>query len=179
MIMKKYISFWMMAALMVATIPMLTACSSDDDEEENVEWTGQNDGFTVGTHRIDIIVSGNTRGWGMGVGFTGTPENADVYTGAELFENGIRIEKNSPNFICGELRNYSITSDNKCIGLWLALTINKETEAPLEPMTVTLKGYVNGKLMQEKTYTATDESSFTTHITFGSEKDVFDVQGFG
>lgn len=178
--MKKYISFMMMAAMMAVTVPMLTACGSDDDEEDGngTEWVSPN-ANTLGTHRIDIIVTGNTSGWGMSAGFTGTPENADVYTGAKLFENGIRLEKDSPAWLCGELRNYSISTDNKCIGLWLALTITKETNAPLEPMTVTLMGYVNGKLMQQKTYTVNNESGLTTHINFGSEKDVFDVKEFG
>lgn len=176
--MKKYISFVMMAVLMAATVPMLTACGSDDDENEPSEWRDPN-ANTVGTHRIDIIVTGNTSGWGMTVGFTGTPENADVYTGAELFENGIRLEKESPAWLCGELRNYSVSTDNKCIGLWLTLTVNRETKATLEPMTITMMGYVNGKLMQQKTYTVTDESGVTTHINFGSEKDVWDVKEFG
>lgn len=168
----------MMAVLMAVTVPMLTACGSDDDEDDPNEWVDPN-ANTVGTHRIDIIFSGATQGWEVYAGFTGTPENGDVYTGAELFENGVRLEKDSPNWLCSELRNYSITTDSHCIGLWLSLTINRDDRKTLEPMTVTLIGYVNGKLMQQKSYTVTNDSGTSVIIGFGSEKDVFDVKEFG
>lgn len=175
--MKKYISFVTMAVMMAVAVPMLIACGSDDDEE-TMEWKDPN-APTVGTHRIDIVFSGATQGWEVYAGFTGTPENGDVYTGAELFENGVRLEKDTPNWLCSELRNYSITTDNHCIGLWLVLTINRDDRKTLEPMTVTLTGYVNGKQTQQKNYTVTNDSGIATHINFASEKDVFDVKEFG
>ncbi len=174
--MKKNMNFLLMAVMMAVAVPMLTACGSDDDEE-TTEWKDPN-APTVGTHRIDIVFSGATQGWEVYAGFTGTPENGDVYTGAELFENGVRLEKDTPNWLCSELRNYSITTDNHCIGLWLVLTINRDDRKTLEPMTVTLTGYVNGKLTQQKSYTVTNDSGFVTHIGFGSETDVFDVKEF-
>ena len=176
--MKKYISFMMMVVMMAMTVPMITACNSDDDENDPNEWTDSN-AYTVGTHRIDIIFSGSTQGWEIHAAFTGTPEDGNVYTGAEMFENGVRLEKNSPNWLCSELRNYSITTDNHSIGLWLSLSIFRDERKTLEPMTVTLMGYVNGKLMQQKSYTVTNDSGTSVIIGFGSEEDVFDVMEFG
>lgn len=168
--MRKYLSFVMMAVLMTAVVPLLTACGSDDEDDVQTELPDIN----VGTHRVDVSFSGDTFGWGVHVTFTGTPVNiSSAHQGSALYENGIELLKEDDvTWSCEEIRDYSVSTDSKSQLLTCGVSISKPYDAATQPrgtLVVHFKGYINGKLTKEKTYSMSPNDGNIKHIYFLSD----------
>lgn len=159
-----------MVTAIAVTVPMLISCGNDNEDDGQTEQPGIN----VGTHRIDVSFSGDTFGWGVHVSFTGTPMYyTDVAMTSDLYENGIKLPKED-NVIwsCDEIRDYSVSTDNKSQLLTCGVSIDKPYDAATQPrgtLVVHLKGYINGKQTKEKTYSMSPNDGNIKHIYFMSD----------
>ena len=126
----------MMLALMMAAVFTFTACGGDDDDDLP-------DGYvktTEGVHRIEVSFDGNTTGWNCDATFIGTYGTSAV----KLYENGERVG-DEYGYSDNKLRGYTIETDAKCDLMSVTVILSHSSFASVEPITVTLKGYVNGK----------------------------------
>ena len=167
--MKKYLSLTLMTAMMAVAVPLLTACGDDDDDDGQTELPCIN----AGTHRIDVSFSGDTFGWGVHVTFTGTPM---YYTGVDqvstLYENGKELPKDDHvTWSSDEIRDYSVSTDDKSQLLTCGVSISKPYDASTQPkgtIVVHFKGYINGKQTKEKTFSMSPTEGNIKHIYFMS-----------
>lgn len=160
----------LLAVLLAAVVPLLTACGSDDEDDGQTEQHGIN----VGTHRIDVSFSGDTFGWGVHVTFTGTPMYyTDAAKVSDLYENSIQLSKEDDvTWSCEEIRDYSVSTDSKSQLLTCGVSISKPYDAATQPrgtLVVHFKGYINGKQTKEKTYSMSPNDGNIKHIYFMSD----------
>lgn len=163
-----------MVTAIAVTVPMLTACGDDDDEEETEQ------GVTVGTHRIDVSFSGDTQGWDVGLTFLATAYHANGTPFPGMYENGEQLETSyAGTWKCEEIRDYSVSTGSNCQSLLLTLAISKSySEAVTGTIIVHVKSYVNNKLKKEKTYSMSPADGTEKQITFFSSMDLDDERVF-
>lgn len=161
--MKKYFSF-LMAVLAVTCLTTFTACGGDDDDDNPGTETGD---ITIGTHRIDVDFDGNTSGWNTTVGFSAVKASA-TGMGAKIYVDGQEVTLDGSVWSDNKFRSYSVSTDDKCQSLCCVLYMRRNAHAAAEPVTIRLKGYVNGKQKKEQTIVA-DASHPTKVVTFYSE----------
>lgn len=161
--MKKYLVSILMAALAIMCVTTFTACGGDDDDTPGSETSG----ITFGTHRIDVNFEGNTSGWTVTVGFSAVKASS-TGMGAKLYENGQELNQEAYEWANNKFRSYSVSTDDKCQSLCCVLYVRRNAHATAEPITIRLKGFVNGKQTKEQTFVA-DGSHPTKVITFYSE----------
>lgn len=134
--MKQLFRYSMMLAVMVMAVLTFTACGSDDKDDLP-------DGYvktTEGVHRIEVSFDGNTTGWNCDATFIATYGTATV----NLYENGKQVGS-AYGYSSSEVRDYAIETDAKCDLMSVTVILSHSSFASVEPITVTLKGYVNGK----------------------------------
>ena len=125
-----------MLALMIAAVFTFTACGGDDDDELPDVYVKT----TEGVHRIEVSFSGSTAGWKCDATFIGT-----YGTGySKLYENGVQVG-DAYGYSDDKLRSYAIETDAKCDLMSITMILSHGISVSVEPITVTLKGYVNGK----------------------------------
>ena len=148
---------------MVASMCLVTftACGGSDDDDIG----GESGNLTVGTHRVDVEFSGETAGWNVSLTFLGTDKN--VTKASRLYENGSALTTVDGVWLATEFRPYSVTTDNDSQSLQCTVTLRKKY-AGASPVTVTLKGYVNGKQVKMRAVT-TDASHKGKMIAFYSQ----------
>lgn len=151
-----------MVALAIVCVTTFTACGGDDDDIPGTE-TGN---LTVGTHRIDVSFEGNTSGWTTTVAFTGTAYPSGG--GSKLYENGTELTTGVSGWTDNKFRNYSISTDDKAQNLLAVIYVRRNAHAAAEPVTVTLKSFVNDKQKKQNSVVV-DGSHSTTTIFFYSE----------
>ena len=163
--MKKYFSIFMMAMVAIACVTTFTACGGDDDDDPLV--TDYSD-ITIGTHRIDVEFEGNTTPWTTTVGFSAVKASA-TGTGALLYENGQVLAQEGVAWSEDTFRSYSVSTDNRCQSLCCVLYVRpKAHSTTLEPITIRMRGYVNGNLKKDRTFVI-DDNNKTKIITFFSQ----------
>lgn len=154
----------MMMAIMAVMCVTFNACSSSDDEDLP-------DGYvktTEGIHRIEVAFSGNTAGWSADLSFIAVYGDG-THGKVKLYENGSQISDNG-TFGAEELRNYAVETDAKCDQMTVTVTLSHSAGKTVEPVTVTLKGYVNGVQKKVKTATFNSNEVYKT-VVFDSELD--------
>lgn len=155
----------MMLALMgFVCMTTFTACGGDYDDNTPGTETGN---LTVGTHRIDVSFEGNTSGWTATVAFSAVKASA-TGMGAKLFEGGQELTTEGGSWIDNKFRNYSVSTDDKCQSLLVVDYCRRNAHATAEPITVHLKGFIDGKQQKEQSIIA-DGSHATRTIFFYSE----------
>ena len=160
--MKKLLDCLMMLALMMAAVFTFTACGGDDDEDLP-------DGYvktTEGVHRIEVSFDGNTTGWSANLSFIAIYGDG-THGKVKLYENGSQISDNGA-FSSEELRDYDIQTDAVCDQMTLTITMSHSAGKTVEPVTVTLKSYINGVQKKIKTATFNANEVYKT-VVFDSE----------
>lgn len=162
--MKKLFNYLMMMAMTIVCVSSFTACGSDDGDDLIGGETGN---LTVGTHRIDVDFEGITDGWKATVTYNGT--SYPVTTGgSSLYENGEQLGTAQGSWFANGFRFYSVSTDDKCQSLLVMVVLRKEKGAVVQPMTVNLKSFVNGKMKKMKSVIV-DGSHSAKNIVFYSE----------
>ena len=162
--MKKYFSIFMMAMVAVMCVTALTACGGDDDDPLVNDYSDIN----IGTHRIDVEFEGNTTPWTTTVGFSAVKASA-TGMGALLYENGQVMGQEGVSWSEDTFRSYSVSTDDRCQALCCVLYVRPKTHSTtLEPITIHMRGYVNGNLKKERTFTI-DDNNKSKIITFFSD----------
>ena len=162
--MKKYFSIFMMAMVAVMCVTALTACGGDDDDPLVNDYSDIN----IGTHRIDVEFEGNTTPWTTTVGFSAVKASA-TGMGALLYENGQVLGQEGVSWSEDTFRSYSVSTDDRCQALCCVLYVRPKTRSTtLEPITIHMRGYVNGNLKKERTFTI-DDNNKSKIITFFSD----------
>ncbi len=142
----------------------LTSCGGDDDGIPGSESSV----ITIGTHRIDVEFEGNTTPWTATVAFSAVRASS-TGEGAKLYENGQELNQEAYEWTDNKFRSYSVSTDDKCQAMCCALYIRPNTHGgTIEPITIRMRGYVNGIQKKEQIYVA-DGSHLTKVITFFSE----------
>lgn len=162
--MKKYCVSILMAALAIVCVTTFVSCGGDDDESTPGTETGN---ITVGTHRIDVSFEGNTSGWTTTVAFSAVKASA-TGMGAKLYEGGQELTTEGGSWIDNKFRNYSVSTDEKCQSLLVVVYCRRNAHATAEPITVHLKGFIDGKQQKEQSIVA-DGSHATRTIFFYSQ----------
>ena len=162
--MKKYFVLILMAMVAVLCVTTFSACGGNDDDDIP---EGETSDITIGTHRIDVDFEGNTSGWSTTVGFSAVKASS-TGMGAKLYENGRELNLEAYEWVGNEFRSYSVYTDDKCQTLCCVLYVRRNAHATAEPITIRLRGYVNGNKKKEQIYVA-DGSHPTKVITFFSE----------
>lgn len=162
--MKKYFKPLMLAVLMAVSVPLFTACGSDDEEEKTEQ------GVAVGSHRIDVSFSGDTQGWDVGLTFLATAYYANGTPFPGMYENGKELETSyAGTWKSYEMRDYSVSTGSNCQSLLLTLAISKSySESATGTITVHVRSYVDNKLKKEKTYSMSPADGTEKQITFFS-----------
>ena len=163
--MKKHFLSSILMAMMAAMCVTFTACGGDDDDDPLVNDYSD---VSIGTHRIDVEFEGYTTPWTTTVGFSAVKASASGM-GAQLYENGKELNMNAGSWSEDTFRSYSISTDDRCQTLCCVLYIRPNTHSTtLEPITIRMRGYVNGNQKKEQTFTIEDNNK-TKIITFFSE----------
>ena len=126
-----------MMALMAVVCSTFTACggsNSDDDIPGDVVET------TTGVHRIEVSFDGSTAGWEgqiMFIATNGMSHDVAIYKDGSLVgtEGGFSTE---------ELKNITAETEKDCDLMQISVTLMNMSHKAVSPVTVTLKGYVNG-----------------------------------
>lgn len=171
----------MMAVLMALTVTMLTACGSDD-EDDNIA-SGDN-----GQQRIEMTIVGDTKGWvvmGNFGGYRDNPNETDktCVLKCNQTEYVFTNEDNSLTVMTGGLaqRTFPVTvtlEGNSILFLDLQVTKNGEYEArDVNDLTITLKGYKGTRLTNSfsKTYNSAQRAVVGFHADKTDDK--FDLGG--
>lgn len=153
----------MMVCLCAATF---VSCGDDDDD---IPGETAPETFFY-THRVDVEFEGDTKHWKGSVVFVAMEDSITGITG-KLFENG-EVKNGGKNVWDNpEIRNYSVYTDENCQTLFCMVEcVNENPAVKLEPITIKLKGYVNGKLKKEKTVVFEDNGKMK-YIFFYNNKD--------
>jgi len=174
--MKKKLLMITMAMLAITSSSLLVSCGDDVDEPEKVPEQG-----TKGIHKIEATFSGDTDNWvatSQYIGFitdrtfselsyetTGTVAYGPIYD-----ENtGLTV----PEAIMNKPVNVVITTKSECERLGLQFGCYNRNAYSDNPdksstLTVSFKGYVNGKLTNS--YTKTFTVGQTVAVVFSSVK---------
>lgn len=131
----KRVFFYSVMAMMAMCV--FTACGGDDKDGD---LSGDYVQTEQGVHRITVTFSGNTDGWGADLYFTATLGNSGF---SNIYENGKQVNDMTGAWGTSGMRDYDITSGADCDLMTLTLSVTGRADA--EPVSVTLKGYVNGK----------------------------------
>lgn len=134
--MKKYFSYIMMMVMMTVVCVIFSACGGDKDDDLPEGYVKT----TEGIHRIEVTFDGNTAGWEGQIMFlatNGTSHNVAIYKDGSLVgtDGGFSTE---------ELRNITAESEKACDMMQVSVTLMNMSHKATSPVTVTLKGYVNG-----------------------------------
>ena len=162
--MKKYFASILVALMGCMCLTTFTACGDDEDDDNPGTETGY---LTVGTHRIDADFEGNTSVWTVTVAFSAVKASASGM-GARLYENGQELSIEGGTWMDDKFRSYSVSTDDNCQTLCCVIYCRRNAHATANPITIRLKGFVNGKQKKEQTYVA-DGSHPTKVITFYDE----------
>lgn len=161
-----------LTALAVTCATSFTACGGDDDDKPIGNETEK---LTVGTHRVDVDFSGDTSGWSVNVGFVGSGY-PDPTTASKLYEDGKQLELTSGSVWMSEgFRSYSVSTDDRSQCLTAMVMLTKREHVMPKAVTVTLKGYVNGKMKKTKSFVA-DGNHTSKTINFNSEAEDADQE---
>lgn len=139
MIMRKLFFYSMMTAIMTMAAFIFSACGGDDKDDIP-------DGYvktTEGVHRTEVSFSGNTAGWSTSLTFIAVYGDG-THGKVKMYENGKQISDNG-GFSSEEMRSYAVDTDAMCDMMSTTIILTHESFGSVEPITVTLKGYVNGK----------------------------------
>lgn len=130
-----------MMAIVAVVCVTFTACGGDDDSENVVKTSN-------GVHRIDVSFGGDASGWNCQAMFIGTRGNThDV----KLYENGKEVTETPGAFAGQGFRDYSVETDANC-DMFVVTVTGLRNSTSAETITVTLKGYVNGKQTNMKVF---------------------------
>lgn len=135
--MKKYFSYITMLAMLAVVCVTFTACGGDDKDDDLPEGYVKT---TEGVHRIEVVFDGNTAGWEgqiMFIAINGTSYNVAVYKDGSLAST-------DGGFSTEELKNITAESEKACDMMQVSVTLMNMSHKAVSPVTVTLKGYVNG-----------------------------------
>lgn len=160
--MKQIFKYSMMLVVMMMAVFGFTACSSSDDED----LPGGYVKTTEGVHRVEVSFDGNTAGWNGDLTFIAVYGDG-THGKVKLYENGSQIS-DSGAFSSEELRNYDIQTDAVCDQMALTIIMSHSAGKTVEPVTVTLKSYINGVQKKVKTATFNANEVYKT-IVFDSE----------
>lgn len=161
--MKKYFKYSTLAIMAMMTVCLFTSCGSDDKDDDLSESYQK---ITEGVHRIEVSVDGDLTGWEGRFAFVAVcGDGARGYV--KLYENGRQISDDG-TFLGEELRNYTIETDAKCDQMTVTATLSHGNSAPVSPVTVTLKSFINGQPKKAKAVEFID--SYKT-IVFNAELD--------
>lgn len=162
--MKQIFKYSMLLVVIIMTVFGFTACSSSDDEDLPEGYVKT----TEGVHRIEVSFSDNTAGWSANLSFIAVCGDG-THGKVKMYENGSQISDNG-TFGSEKLRNYDIQTDAVCDQMTVTLTMSHSAGKTVEPVTVTLKSYINGVQKKVKTVTFNANEVYKT-IVFDSELD--------
>ena len=133
--MKNLYRYSAVLTVMVMAMLCFTACGgSDDDISGDVVKT------TTGVHRIEVTFSGNTTGWSADLMFTATLGTTGY---SNIYEDNQKVNDSPGGWFVSGIRNYTIYTDAACDLMTLTLMVSSGGNKNLEPISVTLRGYVN------------------------------------
>lgn len=133
---KNFFNFMMIALMGLVCVTTFTACGDDNDEDVI---GGETSDVTIGTHRIDVSFDGNFSGWSVEVGFVGSPY------GTPLYEDGEELKTEVGTWTGKTFRSYSVSTNDKSQNLAAVITLKKNGKLTVQPVTVNLRSYINGK----------------------------------
>lgn len=136
--MKTFMKWPILILMAVVTMCFFTACGGDDkDDEEKREKT------EVGIHRITVEFSGDLTGLDADIWVTAV-EGVNDYS--DIFMDGVKVNEMPGAWSNGDespkVQNYDLTSSADCN--LMTATVSLYCRNLQNPVTVTLKGYVNG-----------------------------------
>ena len=157
----KRVFFYSVMAMMAMCV--FSACGGDDKDED---LSGDYVQTEQGVHRITVTFSGNTDGWSADLYFTATLGNSGF---SNIYENGKQVNDMAGAWGTSGMRDYDITSGAECDLMTLTLSVTGRADA--EPVSVTLKGYVNGKIVEAKgrAYGVVSSSVSSSLLTWNCE----------
>ena len=133
--MKTFMKWPILILMAVVTMCFFTACGGDDDQkQEKTE---------VGVHRITVEFSGDLTGLDADIWVTAV-EGVDGR--CDIFMDGVKVNEMPGAWSNADenpkVRNYDLTSSADCN--LMSTTISLYCRNLQNPVTVTLKGYVEG-----------------------------------
>ena len=135
------------------------SCGGDDDglPEDYVK-------TTEGVHRIEVSFDGSTTGWEgqiMFIATNGTSHNVAIYKDGSLAST-------DGGFSTEELKDITAESEKACDMMQVSVTLMNMSHKAVSPVTVTLKGYVNGTQKNMKVVEIPATETYKT-IIFNAE----------
>ena len=134
--MKTFMKWPLLILMAVVTMFFFTACGGDDNDEQKREKT------EVGVHRITVEFTGDITGLDADIWVTAV-EGVDGK--CDIFMDGVKVNEEPGIWSNDEeprVRNYDLTSSADCN--LMSTTISLYCINLQNPVTVTLKGYVEG-----------------------------------
>ena len=164
--MKTLYKYMTMAVLAVVTMCVFSACGGDDGDDLPEGYVKT----TEGVHRIEVSFDGDLKGWNgqlMFIATYGTSRDVKIYENGQILadDGGVIIE---------QVRNITVESEAKCDQMNVAVTIQHYPGASVNPITIILKGYVNGTQKNMKTVEIPSTEAYKT-IIFNAENIGADV----
>ena len=159
--MKKYV---FLLAMMAISVCVFCSCSSSSYEDNIPEGYVKT---TEGVHRIEVSFDDDTDGFKTSLLFIAVYGDGS-HGKVNLYENGNQVGTDS--YESEELRSYVVETDAKCDQMNVAISTSRESKEPGKSMIVTLKSYINGKLVKSKTATISANEYYKS-IIFDSELD--------
>lgn len=157
--MKKKFLFSTLAIMAMMTVSLFIACGGDDKDDDLP------DGYqktTEGVHRIEVTFEGDLTGWQVDMLFIGVHSNGGP---AKFYENG-QLVADDGGYEIETLRNCAVETDAKCDQMDVTMTMKHGSSGSINPVTVTLRSFVNGQPKKVRTVKFTE--SYKT-IVFDSE----------
>ena len=139
------VKYSMLAMVAVVTMCVFSACGGDDDTPEG--------DTSIGVHRIDIQINDNGTGCEVLNIFYGIRRDGSY---ANIYENGKKLELDAAThtWYTEEVRELSIQTEDGCGAIVASINITGPNGRNVtKDVTVSLVGYVNGKLLKSQTFT--------------------------
>ena len=160
--MRKYV---LSLAVLAMSVCLYTACSSSSSDDDNVPENYVK--TTEGVHRIEVSFNGDTDGWETSLTFIAVYGDGS-HGKVKIYENGNLVGESS--YQTKELRFYSVETEKKCDQMSLTIAATRDSKEADKSMTVTLRSFIDGKLVKSKTATFS-ANEYAKSIVFDSELD--------
>ena len=150
---------WVMTTAMLA-LSLPTACGGHHDY-----LGGAYSETKEGVHRIEVSFEGSKRGWESDVLFDASSPTSNS---VKLYEYGKEFDRWS-GYGKRELRKYVVESAPECNFMNVSIKMQHSEYVRVEPVTVTLRGYVGSQLTNRRVVEFTNQDTNKT-IVFNAER---------
>ena len=140
---KNVLTNLMMMAMMALVSMTFAACGGDDKDDI----PGDDKVLKEGVHRMEVYFSGSDK-WNISGSFTATYG----YGSTDIYENGKKVSEYAGVYDIDEFRDYVVETGKDCDQMVLTFATKPKSKSS-EDLTVTLKGFIDGKQTNMKVYT--------------------------